>query len=192
MLERAAEKGLPVMIGDASDLPVADGSVDAVLLISMLHHVPDADGALAEARRVVRPGGTMALMAFAREHLAVHWVMRYFPTAAAHFVPAHQPLAQLQAGLPGAMVTPLFYEDTVDGSMAALCRQPALLLDPDIRRQTSFFEKAAELSADELAAGTKRLRADLAAGARPEDQDQARRARLGDASLLTWRRHPSP
>lgn len=189
MLVAAAAKGLTVVVvGDAAELPVPDASVDAVTLVSMLHHVPDPVAALAEARRVVRPGGVVALVAFAREHLDVHWVMRYFPATTAWFRPAHQPLVELGAGLPGAEVVPLHYRDAVDGSMAALCRFPDLLLDPDRRRQTSFFEKAGDLDPDELAAGIAQLEWDLASGARPQDQDPDRRARLGDASLLIWRR----
>lgn len=188
MLRRAAAKALPVAVGDASRLPLPDRSVGSVTMISMLHHVPDASTALADACRVVRPGGAVAVVAFAREHLDVHWVSRYFPTATAFFHPAHHPLDQLRSALPGAQLVPLHYRDVVDGSMAALCRCPELLLDPNRRRQTSFFEKAAELDPTELEAGLSRLEADLAAGARPQDENPDLRAGIGDASLLVWRR----
>lgn len=188
MLERAAAKGLPVAVGDASRLPVADASMGAVTLVSMLHHVPDAPAALAEARRVVRPGGTVVVLAFAREHLDVHWVLRYLPTAARHFGEAHQRLADLVGALPGAEVRPVAYRDIVDGSLAALCRRPELLLDPAMRAQTSFFEWAERHAPDETASGLARLEADLTAGARPDDDDPARRAALGDAALIVWRR----
>ena len=191
MLARARAKGLATLRADASRLPVPDASVDAVALVSMLHHVPDWPDALAEARRVVRPGGRVALVAFGREHLDVHWLTRYLPTAAAHFASTHQRLDQLVAALPGATVTPLLYADVVDGSMAALCRRPELLVDRDVARQTSFVEWATDHAPDELTAGLARLRADLAAGLRPQDDDPDRRARLGDAALVTWRR-PTP
>lgn len=42
---------------DALRLPVRDASVDAVAFSSVLHHVDDRRRALAEALRVVRPGG---------------------------------------------------------------------------------------------------------------------------------------
>src|SRR5829696_8210828 len=41
MLERAAAKGLETMEASAEDLPFADESIDAVTMISMLHHVDD-------------------------------------------------------------------------------------------------------------------------------------------------------
>ncbi|WCO65549.1 methyltransferase domain-containing protein [Iamia majanohamensis] len=188
MLGRAASKQLPVALGDASALPVADGSVDAVVFVSMLHHVPDWQAALAEARRVVRPGGVVAVMAFTREQVDVHWVLGYLPATLAHFAGLHQTRDELLGALPGAVEHPVLYEDVVDGSVAALCRRPELLLDPEVRAQTSLFEWAETHTPDELADGMARLEADLAAGVRPQDADPGRRAALGDASVLAWRR----
>lgn len=190
MLQRAAVKGLPVAVADASRLPLETAAVDAAILISMLHHVPGWREALAEARRVVRLGGVVAMFAFGREHLAVHWVMRYFPTAAQHFTQVHQPLAELVAELQGATVTPVLYDDVVDGSMAALCRRPALLMEHEVVRQTSFFEWVEQHTPDELSSGSARLADDLARGMRPQDEDPHRRARVGDASLIVWRAPP--
>jgi ubiquinone/menaquinone biosynthesis C-methylase UbiE len=42
---------------DALRLPVREGSFDVVAFSSVLHHVPDRRAALAEAVRVLRPGG---------------------------------------------------------------------------------------------------------------------------------------
>ena len=47
----------PVVRADATRLPVAEQSTDAVVLLWMLYHLDDARLALAEARRVVRSGG---------------------------------------------------------------------------------------------------------------------------------------
>jgi len=44
---------------DASDLPFEDGRFDAVLSFAMLHHVGDWEKAVAEAVRVLRPGGRL-------------------------------------------------------------------------------------------------------------------------------------
>lgn len=49
------------VVADVSSLPFADGSFDAVLACHMLYHVPDARVALGELRRVVRPGGVVAV-----------------------------------------------------------------------------------------------------------------------------------
>lgn len=186
MLARSKAKGLGVVRADAAQLPLADASADASMFVSMLHHVVGWETALHEGQRVVRSGGRVVLMAFAREHLAVHWVTGYFPQTTAHFAAGHQSLAQLADALPGASVTPIFYEDLVDRSMAAMCRRPETLLDPDVRRQTSFFERAATDHPDELAAGLARLEMDLANGRRPQDENATRRATLGDAAVWTW------
>jgi SAM-dependent methyltransferase len=53
-------------IGDARALTAEDASVDAVLLLGPLYHLPEAadrDRALREARRVLRPGGVVAAAA---------------------------------------------------------------------------------------------------------------------------------
>lgn len=55
----------------ASDrLPLADASVDVVVINSALHHFPDVSGALREADRVLRPGGMLAIMHEPNIHFA--------------------------------------------------------------------------------------------------------------------------
>ena len=51
----------PFVLGDACALPFASASVDGVHLARVLHHVSDWRLALFEARRVVRPGGAVAV-----------------------------------------------------------------------------------------------------------------------------------
>ncbi|MFE7199153.1 class I SAM-dependent methyltransferase [Pseudonocardia alni] len=57
------ELGVDVRHGDGAALPFPDGSFDAVVCFTMLHHVPtpgEQDRLFAEAARVLRPGGTFA------------------------------------------------------------------------------------------------------------------------------------
>jgi 2-polyprenyl-3-methyl-5-hydroxy-6-metoxy-1,4-benzoquinol methylase len=44
-------------VGSADSLPFADGAFDAVISLDTLHHVPDLERTLAEAARVLKPGG---------------------------------------------------------------------------------------------------------------------------------------
>lgn len=49
--------------GDATAMPLPDASFDVVVCFTMLHHIPTPAGQdrlFAEARRVLRPGGTFA------------------------------------------------------------------------------------------------------------------------------------
>ncbi len=47
--------------GDAHRLPFPDGAFDVVILSEVLEHIPDDRSAIAEAVRVLRPGGTIAV-----------------------------------------------------------------------------------------------------------------------------------
>ena len=49
-----------VLRGDATALPFPDECFDAVVTAEVLEHIPDDVGALAELRRVLRPGGMLA------------------------------------------------------------------------------------------------------------------------------------
>ncbi|RIV19652.1 class I SAM-dependent methyltransferase [Alicyclobacillaceae bacterium I2511] len=63
--ERANEAGLTNVLGvvaPATDLPLADKSVDAVLMSMVFHDIPEQSGILSEARRVLVPGGTLYLV----------------------------------------------------------------------------------------------------------------------------------
>jgi ubiquinone/menaquinone biosynthesis C-methylase UbiE len=53
--------GLPVhfFVGDVQAIPLSDETFDVVMARHMLYHVPDIDRAVAEAVRVLRPGGSL-------------------------------------------------------------------------------------------------------------------------------------
>ncbi len=48
-----------VCVGDATALPVPDASADAVVDFGIVHHVPGWRDAVAEAARILRPGGQL-------------------------------------------------------------------------------------------------------------------------------------
>jgi SAM-dependent methyltransferase len=178
MLARAAAKALPTREADAQALPLEDASADAVTMISMLHHVDDPGRALAEARRVLRPGGRLAVMAFTREDLEDQWYHDYFPSTRAWMDASHPRLAELLSHLPGARRLPVVFGDLEDASLAALASHPRLVLDPAWRNQTSYFERLERDHPGELRAGLERLERELDAGAGPQVP--------GGASVLAW------
>lgn len=55
-----------VLVADAERLPFADESFDRVYSWGVLHHTPDTARAVGEAIRVLRPGGTLCVMLYAR------------------------------------------------------------------------------------------------------------------------------
>jgi ArsR family transcriptional regulator len=65
---RAAERrvdGLPnvdVRCGEIEALPVADGELDAAILMLVLHYLPEPSRALAETARVLKPGGRLLVV----------------------------------------------------------------------------------------------------------------------------------
>jgi ubiquinone/menaquinone biosynthesis C-methylase UbiE len=58
-----------VVLGDAEELPFEDASFDRVSSNGVLHHTPDMDAALREARRVLRPGGEARIIVYNRASL---------------------------------------------------------------------------------------------------------------------------
>jgi SAM-dependent methyltransferase len=49
------------VLGDAHRLPFPDGAFDTVILSEVLEHIPDDRHAIAEAVRILRPGGMLAV-----------------------------------------------------------------------------------------------------------------------------------
>jgi SAM-dependent methyltransferase len=69
-MAREASVHAPVLVADAAALPFADAAFDRVLAPHMLYHCPDIPAAVAELRRVVRPGGVLIAVTNSVEHLA--------------------------------------------------------------------------------------------------------------------------
>lgn len=61
MLRRARARGIKAVRGIAEALPFADGCFDYALMVVVLSFLDDAPAGLAEARRVLRPGGALVV-----------------------------------------------------------------------------------------------------------------------------------
>lgn len=178
MLAGARSKGLATLVADAACLSLPDESFDAAMLISMLHHVEDCASVLAEARRILRRGGRLALMVYTREDIEDLWMLDFFPSTRAWMQATHQRLAELLELLPGARRRQVVFRDLHDASLAALASQPEKVLDESWRRQTSYFERLQREYPGELRAGLERLAQQVEAGSPP--------SRPGRGSLLEW------
>jgi ubiquinone/menaquinone biosynthesis C-methylase UbiE len=65
MLRRLRQKAVGghvlLVQADATELPLAERSIDLVLAITVLGEVPSAESTIAEVRRVLRPGGVLSV-----------------------------------------------------------------------------------------------------------------------------------
>ena len=100
---RAVELGRPVelRLGDAQALEFEDDSFDTVVCTLSLCTIPDDRAAVAEVRRVLRPGGRFVLLEHVRSPVrAVRGVQRLLAPAFVRFGADHvlrEPLEQVQA-----------------------------------------------------------------------------------------------
>jgi SAM-dependent methyltransferase len=60
-LDEADERRVHAVLADATRLPLTDAGVDVAYLVAVLGEIPDRPAALAELRRVLKPGGLLAI-----------------------------------------------------------------------------------------------------------------------------------
>jgi SAM-dependent methyltransferase len=88
--ERVQDKWVKFQIGNARALPLEDAAFDVVVSGLVLNFFPDPATAMAEKRRVVRPGGTVALYVW--DYAGEMQMMRHFWNAAIALDPSARPL----------------------------------------------------------------------------------------------------
>jgi len=59
---------LEYRLGDLEDVPIRTGAVDLAFLSQALHHASHPERAIAEARRILKPGGRLAVLDLNRHH----------------------------------------------------------------------------------------------------------------------------
>ena len=85
-VDRGRLDGVSWITGDAEDLPVADASVDAYTTAFCIRNVTHVERALAEARRVLKPGGRFMCLEFSR--IAVPALERLYDAYSLRLLPA--------------------------------------------------------------------------------------------------------
>jgi ubiquinone/menaquinone biosynthesis C-methylase UbiE len=65
--------GGKIQVGNAESLPFDDNTFDCVCSMGVLHHTPDTQQAINEAYRVLKPGGRMIMMFYAKDSLLNKW-----------------------------------------------------------------------------------------------------------------------
>jgi len=82
----ARQRGVTVIVGDASALPLDDECADVVVAGEVLEHVTDLDRVLAEATRILRPGGTLVI-----DTIAATWWGKFSSITIGERMPAGPP-----------------------------------------------------------------------------------------------------
>jgi SAM-dependent methyltransferase len=73
---------IQVLEGDASFLPLPDGSADGAWLSLVIHHIPDLEAAAREIRRVLRPGAPVLIRQGFPGRIDQVELVRWFPETA--------------------------------------------------------------------------------------------------------------
>lgn len=82
MLRKAAQKvsAARLVCGTAEALPFPSASFDLMFCVNAIHHFPELDLFMREARRLIRPGGSLAVIGMDPHHGRDRWcVYDYFP-----------------------------------------------------------------------------------------------------------------
>jgi 2-polyprenyl-6-hydroxyphenyl methylase/3-demethylubiquinone-9 3-methyltransferase len=85
-LTQARDHGVTPLRGDVMRLPFADEAADVVVAGEVLEHVPDLAQTVAEACRVLRPGGTLVI-----DTIAATWFGRFSSITVGERIPAGPP-----------------------------------------------------------------------------------------------------
>lgn len=70
----------PAFVASGLEIPVANGTFDVVYIQHVLHHIGDIDKALAEVRRVLKPGGYLFLIETIEDNPLIRWGRRLYPS----------------------------------------------------------------------------------------------------------------
>jgi SAM-dependent methyltransferase len=161
MIAQRAPDAAPVRQGVAEALPLDDGSVDAALAVSTLHHWADVSAGLRELRRVARK--RIVIFTWDTGYAGTFWLTRdYLPEIDEWTVAQLPQLEAIRAEL-GSVETRRLPIPRLcrDGFLRAFWGRPEAYLDAGVRSSISQFNL---VDPDALARGIGRLGDDLASG----------------------------
>lgn len=163
MLQQATQRaGLPGRLtrGTAIHLPYAAQTFAVVLCINALHHFPNQPQFVAEARRVLRPGGQL-FIAGMEPRASAWYVYDYFTGVRERDVARFAPWEQIAGWLRAAGFENVTH--TVAERLGHPWEGAAVFDDPFLQRHNS--SQLAAVNDADYAAGLARMQADIAAAA---------------------------
>jgi SAM-dependent methyltransferase len=165
MLRHASAKcrGAGLLRATANTLPLRNASVDLVFCVNAVHHFERFEEFIAEAKRLLRPGGTLVVIGMDPHHGRDQWcVYDYFPETLAADLARYPSSGQIT----DAMLRAGF--SSVECRVACRFRQirwgRAVLADPELQR--NGCSQLALLSDAQYDAGISRIESALRRGER--------------------------
>lgn len=152
--QAAPHPAVTYLAGSAEHIPLPDASCDAAVLFFVWHHVTDRAAAVAELRRVLRPGGTLFVQTNFADRMPDTWWFRVVPEWREVDRAQFRPEADVTEDFTGAGWTFLAREDVTWPRSASLAEDVAKLR----LRSVSVFEHLDGAAVD---AGFARIEAAL-------------------------------
>lgn len=160
----ATHPAVTYLAGEAARIPLADHSVDAVLMFLSFHHVPDRAAAAAEIVRVLKPGGRLLIRSPFSDRMTGGWWQSFFPRALEIERQMFPTLAEVTGVFEAVGLKPLALVEVVEVYAATQAEAAEKLR----LRAISTFEHMTEA---EIAEGFARMDAHIAAGPDGEPAD---------------------
>jgi ubiquinone/menaquinone biosynthesis C-methylase UbiE len=162
---RAKDPGIRLVRATADVLPFRDQSFDLIFSVNAIHHFEEVDAFIAEARRLLRPGGALATFGMDPHHGRDSWyVYDFFPETRAIDLaryPSSGKIADatLRSGFDSV-------ECRVNGRFTASRLGQAVFEDPELQRRGC--SQMALLTDAQYGAGIERIKSAIR-NARPDE-----------------------
>ncbi|QDQ15013.1 MerR family transcriptional regulator [Streptomyces spectabilis] len=151
----------PCVAASAERLPFADGTFDAAMAVSTVHHWPDPVAGLREMRRVARRVVVFTYDASTTGWLERFWLTRDYLPEFGGLLADWPSLADMTRAIGGRAEPVLIPSDCADGFFEAHWRRPEAYLDAHVRRAVSVWTRVGPQAEQRAVDG---LRADLSSG----------------------------
>ncbi|WP_199510740.1 MerR family transcriptional regulator [Nucisporomicrobium flavum] len=151
----------PCVAAAAERLPFADGSFDAAMAVSTVHHWPDPVAGLREMRRVARRVVVVTYDAYGTGPRQRFWLTRDYLPEFSELLVGWPSLAELTSAVGGRAEPVMIPWDCADGFFEAYWRRPEAYLEERVRRAVSVWARVGP-EAEQRA--VSRLRDDLSSG----------------------------